>query len=165
MARRPREFTTADGVLVEDLLHYGLDHISTAKHLLKGSASYYDGAGHLAHIGFELLLKAWLLHQTGRFPGTHKYVDLLADLKRHNPTLCFSVSAGQTIALLDIYEELRYPNRNSPIEIGSDGWDKVEALYDELWKQMPKELETIVNSLTPLRKGGRVLMEKKIDGR
>ena len=160
MARK--EYTAADGVLVEDLLHYGIDHISTAEHLFKQSASYYDGAGYLSHMGIELLLKAWLLHLNGRFPQTHKLVELLAQIKKVVPTLEFTKDGGRTIAYLELYEQLRYPNQNFPIEVGSDQWPAIHSLRNELWRQMPLELQKVANGINPLRKGGRVLMEKKI---
>lgn len=159
MARR--EYTIADGILVEDLLHYGLDHISTAEHLFKKSASYYDGAGYLTHMGFELLLKAWLLHQIGRFPATHKLVELLELIRNVNPSFQFTKAAGKTIAYLELYEELRYPNRRLPIEVGSDQWPAIASVRNELWRQMPNEFRAIVESIDPLKKGGRVLMERK----
>lgn len=158
-----KEYTVADGVLIEDLLQYGLDHIATAEHLFKQSASYYDGAGYLTHMGFELLLKAWLLRQIGSFPATHKLVDLLKLIKANNPTLEFTKTSGQTIAYLEVYAELRYPNRNLPIEIGSDQWSAIASFRDELWRQMPSEFMAIIKAIDPLKKGGRVLMQKKIE--
>jgi len=159
---RRREYTAADGLRVDDLLQYGLDHISTAEHLLKQSASYYDGAGYLAHMGFELLLKAWLLHQNGSFPATHKLVHLIAALKQANPAFTFTKAVWNTLPILELYEKLRYPDRSLPMEVGSDQWPAIKTLSDELWSQMPSELKAIADSLDPLQKGGRILMKKKI---
>lgn len=59
-----RKFTVEDGLVPVDLLHCGLDHLAASKALFKLSPAGFDSAGYLAHIGVELLLKAWLLYGT-----------------------------------------------------------------------------------------------------
>lgn len=158
--RSHRIYKATDGLRVDDLLHSGLNHISTAEHLLQQSASFWDGAGYLAHMGFELLLKAWLLHKIGSFEGVHKLRDLWKKIEKADPAVSLSGSARKTLALLDEYEKLRYPNRKDPIEIGTDDWPQVKALEKELWAQMQDEFESLVSELDPLQKGGRVLMKR-----
>ncbi len=68
MARR---FTQKDGLLPEDLVHCGLDHLAAAEALFATNASHFDSAGYLAHIGVELLLKGWHLQVFGEFEGIH----------------------------------------------------------------------------------------------
>jgi HEPN domain len=156
-----RRFTTADGLKVRDLLHYGCDSISAARYLLKSSASYFDSAGYLAHIGVELLLKAWHLEAFGYFTDTHKLQKLwgpLAGLPDVKPLSKHSVRA---LAVLDAYEHLRYPTSN-PIEIGSAHAAKLDALVNAIWQRAPTSLKQTFKTINPVEKGGRVLMKRPI---
>ena len=163
MAKRtPRIFSTADGVTVADLLHFGLDNLSAAEALLKSSARHFDSAGYVAHLGIELLLKAWHLQGLNSFPGVHSIIYLWSELRKSLPIRQLSRRDLETLALLDDYAELRYPNLNYPIEIGSDDSPRIGALCTSLLKRMPRALHQAIEGLHWSRKGGRVLMEKPI---
>jgi hypothetical protein len=60
---------------------------------------------------------------------------------------------------LDDYAELRYPNLNNPVEVGSDDLPKIDALGNALFKRMPKSLHAVVGGLQWSIKGGRILMD------
>lgn len=158
----PRRFTTADGFKVRDLLHYGCDSISAARHLLKSSPSYFDSAGYLAHIGVELLLKAWHLEAFGYFTDTHKLQKLWEPLAALPDVKPLSNRSVRALAVLDAYEHLRYPASNSPIEIGSAHAGKVDALVTAIWQRAPTSLKQTFQTINPVEKGGRVLMKRPI---
>ena len=57
----PRKaFTKAEGYSSRLLLHYGRDHLRSARILFERSPACYDSAGFLTHLGIELFLKASL---------------------------------------------------------------------------------------------------------
>jgi len=70
---------------------------------------------------------------------------------------------------LDEYEDLRYPNRNSPTEVGEDDWVGIAELVGTFCNAMPEEIERALDEINSggydgrIRKAGRVLMRKKID--
>jgi HEPN domain-containing protein len=91
-------YTVADGVAVPDLLHFGFDHISAAQALLKSNARHFDSAGYLAHLGFELLLKAWHLHEFTEFPNTHSLNNLWQKLLLSSQVKPISCRDSATLA-------------------------------------------------------------------
>jgi HEPN domain len=157
-----RVFTKADGLDPMDLLHSSYDHHRAANVLFQGSPSHFDSAGYLEHMSVELLLKAWLLQVANSFVGHHRLCDLYAELvtKHRAPEL---TSQGQAVmTLLDEYEQLRYPNRNNPVEVGTEQQPLINMLVDLLREQLPGDMLEALKSVNPLEKGGRVLMKKKI---
>jgi hypothetical protein len=74
-------FTKEQGYNPQDLIHYALDHFNVAENLFKTNPSYYDSAGYLVHMGFELLLKAWHLEGFGKFLGIHSLSKLVNQIK------------------------------------------------------------------------------------
>jgi HEPN domain-containing protein len=160
-----RKFTAAEGYTVSELLHYGFDHISSARYLLVRSATYFDSAGYLAHIGVELILKAWHLEVLGHFEDTHSLQELWGKLVKQPGVKKLTSRGMRTLALLSTYERLRYPNPRNPVDIGSEHVTKIDALVEALWKRMPDSLLLAYDSIDPLKKGGRVLMKRPIKRR
>jgi len=158
-----RMYSQKDGLNPLELLHGALDHLSASKSLFKGSPSHYDSAGYLAHLGLELTLKSWLLTVRGEFDGIHELHSLHAKLVSSGTAESLSSEDADTMTLLDEYSELRYPNLNQPVEVGTQQQAQVELLMDTLWAQIPASLSEAVHSMDPLQKGGRVLMKKKIE--
>jgi HEPN domain-containing protein len=115
-----RTFTAADGLTVADLLHFGFDHTASAEALIIRNARHYDSAGYLAHLGIECLLKAWHLHEFGQYQGIHRLEPLWKGLRQHVGVRQLSKKDLKTLGALDSYAELRYPNLNNALEIGSD---------------------------------------------
>lgn len=148
--------------LSEDLLQAGLHHLEAAEYLLKGSPELFDSAGYLAHIGIELMIKAWILHKTSKFPGIHSLSDLIDKLKELDSSLSFIKKEEETIAYLSKFEKLRYPNRTSPTEIGSEDIDQINMIADTLWQKMPDNLIDEYQKLPSNKKGGRVFMERPV---
>jgi len=159
----PRKYPQQDGLIPLELLRAGVDHLSASEALFKGSPSHYDSAGYLAQLGVELLLKSWLLFVAGEFEGVHQLASLHAHLVSCRAADRLSAQDAETMGLLDGYSELRYPNLDQPIEVGSEQQTRIEALIDTLWDQMPAVLCEALQTVNPLEKGGRVLMKKKIE--
>ena len=158
-----RTFTNKD-FNAEGLLQSGLDHIDSAEYLLHSSdPRKFDSAGYLAHIGIELMIKAWLLYENKKFPGIHPLRDLLEDLEESVSGLHFSQTERQTIDYLSNFIELRYPNRSKPVEIGQEDIEQIYELANALWQQMPDHLIEKYTSLPIHKKGGRVFMERPIN--
>lgn len=156
-------FTTADGLAVRDLLHFGLDYISAAEILLNSNARHFDAAGYLAHTGFELLLKAWHLHRRKSFEATHSLSKLWADICASSDAPEMSPEHFKTLQALDAFADLRYPNLLNPIEIGSDDIPAIQSLAEAILVLMPQEMHDIINGLNPTKKAGRILMERRIE--
>ena len=157
----PRTFTTADGLLPVDLVHCGLDHITSAQVLFNSDPSHYDSAGYLAHIGVELLFKGWLLETTGRFEGIHNLCALHRQLVNSVGAPALDDQSFAALRLLDEYESLRYPNRKHPTEVGQGHWSVIEALVGAFCRSLPMSIERELNAVEFGHKAGRVLMKKK----
>ena len=155
-------YTAADGYTIEDMLHFGYGHIDAARSLFSGNPALLDSAGYLAHLGAELVLKAWHLSCFGQFDNTHDLVELFTPLKR-NCSLDLGVENENFLKELDGFYLLRYPRRqNGAVEVGSDQLPNLEKLLSKLWDLMPSELKESFTNIDPTKKGGRVLMKKKI---
>lgn len=156
-------FRAKDGFSPRDFLHSALDHVTAAQALFETDASHYDSAGYLAHIGVELLLKAWLLEEAGQFKGIHKLQTLYEQLIEKHGAHKLNPEQVAVLEMLDQFEQLRYPNPNQPTEVGSDDWPHIESLVDFICRSMPKAISEALDKAEIGRKGGRVLMEKKIE--
>lgn len=106
---KKKSYSTSDGYQARDLVHYGVDHIKAAKVLFEKEASLFDSGGYLAHLGLELLLKAWLLEVSSEFPKTHSLVALVNKLNERQKQIVLSEEDKTLLRLIDEYGELRYP--------------------------------------------------------
>lgn len=160
-----RTFSVAkDGLVACDFLHSGLDHMTGAQLLFEGDdPGHFDSAGYLAHIGVELLLKAWLLEVAGEFDGIHNLEALYDLLMKKHGAAVLDNEQQQTLKMLDQFEQLRYPNPKQPTEIGDEDLPHIEALVGHICRAMPQSIPEALEKISPGRKGGRVLMRKKID--
>ncbi len=165
MSKR-KKYTLQDGYTVEDMMHFGFGHIDAAITLFKDDAAFLDSAGYLAHLGVEIVLKAWWLHQFKYFEDIHKLSELkdkLSELQNGNNVLTIDTKHEKFLTELDKFYMLRYPRRQEgPIEVGSDHLPQLEELIAALWQVFPQDLIDIYNSIDQTKKGGRVLMSKKI---
>ena len=163
--QRRKRFTQAQDHSTRDLLHYARDHLASAGVLFQQHPRCYDSAGYLSHLGIELLLKSILLHHTGCFPGEHDLGELLRKVKEAQPGLVLSAREQATLRLSNQFSEARYPTPKRPVEIGSQDWDAIKALYRALRDQLPPALRAELTSQTvaappglkPLRPGGTVV--------
>lgn len=157
-------YSEKDGYTVDDLLHFGYGHLDTARVLFDDDPAFLDSAGYLAHLGAEIVLKAWHLMWFGQFDNTHDLIRLFNALKIRDSTLDIGAEPEAFLTELDRFYLLRYPRRkDGPVEVGSDHLNQLDALLDALWKQFPKELIETYEKINRTKKGGRVLMQKKID--
>jgi len=157
-------FSTEDGYTIEDMMHYGFGHVDAARALFESDPAFLDSAGYLAHLGTEVVLKAWHLHCFGEFRDTHDLVEIYRQLKNRNNSLDIGVKNEEFLAELDRFYLIRYPRRNKgPVEVGSDQLPQLDAFLNALWQNFPNELVEIYNKLDHARKGGRLLMKKKVD--
>jgi len=163
----PHVFKRTDGFEPEDFIHSGIDHVNAAESLFKASPSFFDSAGYLVHMGFELILKAWHLEAFGEFCGIHSLQDLAQQLQKKGQKkgqkLNLLKEETEALEIADKYGELRYPNPKKGVEVGSDDWNKLDALLNRIWEQTPTAFDGYFQSIDPTRKGGRVLMERKIE--
>ncbi len=157
-------YTEKDGYSIEDLLHFGYGHVDAARALFRGDPAFLDSAGYLVHLGVELVLKAWHLAWFGQFDNTHDLIELFAVLKKKDAALDIGTDNEDFLTELDKFYLLRYPRRKAgAVEVGSDQLEPLDALLDALWKAMPKELVERYEKLDRTKKGGRVLMKRKIE--
>lgn len=159
----PRIFKRTDGFEPKDFIHSGLDHFNAAESLFKASPSFFDSAGYLVHMGFELILKAWHLEAFGEFCGIHSLQELAQQLRDKGQVLNLSKEENEVLGIADEYSELRYPNPRKGVEVGSDDCNKLDALLNRIREQTPTAFDGYFRSINPTRKGGRVLMERKIE--
>jgi HEPN domain-containing protein len=157
-----KTYTKNDGFTVEDMLHFGYGHIDAACALFNDDSAFLDSAGYLAHLGTEVLLKAWHLHLFGQFKNTHNLTTLYDELKAHDSKIDIGAKNVAFLRELDEFYSLRYPpRREGPIEVGSDMLAQFNELLASFWQLFPDEIVEIYNRISPTKKGGRILMEKK----
>jgi HEPN domain-containing protein len=159
-----RWFTTTAGFEPIDLIQFGIDHLASAKVLFDTGPRCYDAAGYLSQLGIELLLKALILCENGQFPDEHNLTRLHSTryLPRSFPVL--SQESADLLNRLDRYYQLRYPRRTDPVAIGSEDWGRIEGVYEELHNRIPHDIMEAYDKKNPGEKGGRILMEKPVDG-
>jgi HEPN domain-containing protein len=158
---RNRIIKQDQGLDAADLFRSARDHASAACALAKSAPHHLDSAGYLAHISVELALKAWLLHNDGYFRAIHSLESLYIELQeRHNAPL-LQAEVAYLFSELDKYSELRYPNRNSPTEVGQSEVADLPLLLNFIHAHYPVDLREAIERIDPLIKGGRVLMRKK----
>jgi HEPN domain-containing protein len=157
-----RQFTAADGLVTADMIHCGLDHLTAAQLLFESDAAHFDAAGYLSHMGVELLLKGWLLEVAGGFGATHDLGLLYATLREADHVGDLPEASASTLGLLNEFGELRYPNRNKPVEIGQDHWEAIALLASDLCNAMPDAITEALAKIDPTKKAGRVLMKRRI---
>ena len=138
--------------------------MGAAEQMFKSSRSYFDSAEYLAHLAVESLVKSWLLQVANQFPGSHKLTELHEELVRSFGAPPLSTDQARTLSLLDRYAELRYPNRNDPTEEGTEHLSYIQSLMQGIYEKLPDELLLELSRVDVLKKGGRVLMKKKIKG-
>lgn len=159
----PRVFRRKDGYEPKDLIHFGLDHVNAAEKLFETSPSFFDSGGYLVHLGFELLLKAWHLEVFGEFCDIHSLTKLVEQLRTKGQCLDLSTKESEVLRIVDSYAELRYPNPSYETEVESDDWEKIDGLLNRILEQTPEIFCKYFESIEPISKGGRVLMERKIE--
>lgn len=153
-------YSANDGFKVGDLIHYGVDHMKAAKILFEKDPSLFDSGGYLAHLGIELILKAWLLEIQGEFPKTHSLAALVEKLNEKKTQIKLTAKRKKILSLIDTYGELRYPKPKRPVGIGNDDWPKIEALFCDLINRAPDQIYKYARNIDPKNKGGRVLLKK-----
>lgn len=158
-----RKFTVDDGLAPIDLLRNAFDHFGAAAKLFASSPSFFDSAGYLAHIAFELVLKAWLLQVAGQFVDSHSLRKLYDELVESHGAPALSPEQVDVLTLLDKYTQLRYPNRNDPTEVGTEDLPAIEVLMQFIYERLPDKLLLELDRIDVFRKGGRALMKKKIE--
>jgi hypothetical protein len=114
-------------------------------------------------MGVELLLKGWLLEVGGGFGATHDLGVLYAPLHEAGHVGDLPEASGRTLGLLNEFGELRYPNRNKPVEIGQDHWEAIALLASDLCNAMPDAITEALANIDPAKKAGRVLMKRRLD--
>lgn len=156
---------TKDGLVPSDFLHSALDHMTATKLLFDSTPDHYDSGGYLAHIAVELLIKAWLLKTASEFEGVHNLKVLYGQLVEKRGVSPLSKEHQATVKMLDKFEQLRYPNRKVPVEIGDSDFPGIDALVGHLCRSMPEAIPKALEQAQGehIRKGGRVLMKKKIE--
>ena len=156
------QFEAKYGYHQEDLLQSSLHHLRAASILFRQGPDLYDSGGYLLHLSIELLLKSWLLALTGKFPGTHQLQDLTQRIAKVGGVMKLSKVQNKTIELIDRFYELRYPNRRTPTEVGSESFELAVQLYETLYDRLPDDVKQEYANLPRAKKSGRILMKKPV---
>ena len=159
-------FSREDGFEELDLLQYGLDHLSAASVVLQEFPMGLDSAGYLCHLGFELILKAELLSESGRFPDDHNLENLARRVEEAGFQIELSESQQSLLNKLDQFYTLRYPNRSAPVSIATTDFQSLLELQDHLLDHLPTQCRAAIGNMPNadsegrLKKGGRYIMFK-----
>jgi len=112
-------------------------------------------------LAIELLIKAALLHQQGSFPAEHNLQKLLTEASAAGLSFQLDANAQALLASIAPFEESRYPNPRSPVEIGTEDLRKIQDLWDTLLDQVPEDLRRAFLGADQTIKGGRKLLVKE----
>ena len=154
-------FSEKNGFTVVDLLQFGFSHADAACFLFNEDLAFIDSAGYLAHLGVELILKAWHLQLFGKYEPTHDIVELHKKIQQEEAVACISSDSEEFLVKLQTFYELRYPRRGKgPVEVGTEDLKTFQIFLNELWNQLPDEMIKIYNQIDSIKKGGRILMKK-----
>jgi len=156
-------FFKEDGFDPIDLVQFGIDHLASAKILFEKSSRCYDSAGYLTHLGIELLQKAIILHDLGKFPDEHNLVKLHSTVYMPSFYPIFSEQSQEHLKKISSYFHLRYPRKTNPVSIGSEDWKSIEQVYVEIHDKIPASIMSSYEEQTQGMKGGRFLMIKESD--
>lgn len=155
---KQRTFYAADGYDAVDLLRYARDHLYSAEVLFGTAFQCFDSAAHLSHLAVELLIKSAILHGTGSFQAEHDLDQLLTTAAKAGTAFNLSNQHQGTLFLLNEFEDCRYPNPESPAQIGNGDLQPILQLWNELLSQLPDALRQAFENADQLTKGGRILM-------
>lgn len=150
-------YSYEDGYSYIDLYQYGIDNLNSADVLFKYGPEYFDSAGYLCHLGFELILKSLCLYSNRYFEGEH---DLKNIVKLVDKIITFDKQKKRVLNVINTYKELRYPNRNNPTEVGIDDLPSIHMLKAYIIDNIPTNMKKELEKLSVLNKGNRVLMYK-----
>jgi len=159
--KRMKTFTRRNGFTELNLLQTASDHLGSAKVLFDRHHRCFDSAGYLCHLGIELVLKGILLYTCNQFPNEHSLSKLRALIDKQGLKLNYTKEYLDTIKMLDTFNELRYPNPKSPVEIGDDDCERIENLFNFLILTLPERIQEELKRLDHSIKNNRVLMKKK----
>ncbi|HUY27014.1 MAG TPA: HEPN domain-containing protein [Candidatus Binataceae bacterium] len=151
---------TKDNYCAADLLHAAIDHLGSSRVLFERHPRCFDSAGYLAHLGFELIFKAVLLHTTGQFPGEHSFPKLLSVIKSAGVDFPFDDSQHHLLDKLEEFKDLRYPIPSGSPSIGDQDWEQAEALFRWIVARIPTELRQHIQFVDQTVKFNRILMRK-----
>ena len=155
-------FSSTDGFKPADLAQSARDHFNAVMILFeKRDAFVFDSAGYLAHIAIELVLKALLLDLRGSFPAEHDLAKLTRLVAQDLPGFGFTPEGERILASANAFGELRYPSPARRVEIGTEDLEEIIHLFQRLWDGLPESLYPTRDS-NDVRKGGRVLMRKRV---
>lgn len=157
---KPRVFTKEDRYDPVHCVEFSVDHLNTAEVLFATGFRFFDSVGYLAHMGGELLLKAWLPELTGQFEGVHSLQSLHTELVRDHGAPALDAAQSELLRILDEYGELRYPAPNPP-EVGNENWAAMKALIQDIAALIPDRLFEDLEKVPQARKGARIVMQKK----
>jgi HEPN domain-containing protein len=152
-------YTAKEGFKTADLLHFGLDHLKAARLLFEASYETFDSAGHLAHLGTELLLKAVLLSANGEFPNEHDLLKLVGAIRVQKPGFLKDNDLETIVTHINPFVVLRYPDAKGSKSVGDEDWDQIKRLRDAILEEMPQGLKDEIRKIDPTKKGGRTLMK------
>jgi HEPN domain-containing protein len=161
VTKKKRRYLATDGFRSADLLQYARDHLASARLLFDTSFQAFDSAGHLSHLGIELLLKAVLLDLVGEFPNEHKLRVLVDEIRMTKPTSLDDEDAQRLLTRLEPFVVLRYPNPSEPVTVGSEDMASIDRVCEAILGEMSIDFRTKYMEADPTTKGGRVLMSRR----
>ena len=134
---------TQKDITVSELINYSVDHLAAAEKLYEHSSysqwRYLHSAAFLSHLGIELILKAWLLYQEGKYSEGH---NLLTFFQKANKTGNKpSKENSDWLDHLNKYNMLRYPDTGTDPEVNVKDWERTESLCSELITLLPKDFQ------------------------
>jgi len=111
-------------------------------------------------MGLELMFKSWVLCEESEFKPIHDLLKLNEQVEKIDSGFSLNKEEGQILEYLSDFVELRYPSKNSPVEIGEEDIIQVNKIADKIWAHLPESLYQAYKNIQKGKKGGRILMER-----
>ena len=159
MGRKLKYYKKTEGWKVEDVCHSANDHIVAALILFDtrecAALQTLDAAGFLAHLGFELLLKAALLQLKGEFPNEHNLKNLRDCLSCAGCDLNLSDEDSETFDFLIEFHRLRYHDPHGLPHVYQQDRCRIHQLLLSLRERLPERISQTIDNITHNEKSGR----------
>ena len=160
--KQGRKFTREDGYSEQDLIQYGIDHLRSAKILLKKQACCHDSAAYLCHLCLELLLKAFVLNLKDYFEDSHCLLGMYEELKKSG-RVSLDSDFEKWLSDLDAFFNCRYPCPKKPIYFSGDDLENIivpiaMALIEKLPEELRLHADKIFKNPEYPQKGNRTLI-------
>jgi len=145
----------------EDLLLTGIHHLSSSRTLLDcNNPIFQQSAAYLAYVGIGLMLRSWLVYQTGESERNGSLKSLISKVREMEPRLKLSRKEIETLEFLSKFDVSPYLGLAIEKKIEVESIEDTFNLANSIWLMMPEGLAHLYQRAPKIKKGARILVER-----